>query len=476
MRIVRAHPIPSAVAFVTALAFGLRGCSSSNDESQVGDASGDGDSAHDVATIDGASEHEASDAKSDSGFGCPDSNAPDDVPTSWVRLPVFGCKYPIYVPPDESMLPAPLAWEECTDIGPNPYTCRQLVNDWPNGGSMGGVPVGFVDANGDVILGIRKLQVFMEGDTQMASWMDLVAAADGPVRQAFWVSRQPTYQTPFWFRVASIAELKTTFYALEQVGSKFVREINLGGARDALAPAVLTDTPADAPESGMAFASQSFFALRGASLKIRRWDRTDLGTVYQGLDIQQPAWIGDSLIWSANIVAYGEIWAWTEEKGAYPLISVGAQDVTRAVTNAFSDGKDIVWLLGEDRDQSVSEFYPKRSIMTSKFTLDPSAIQPKRLRSWTPENIWGSDRPDAVGCGYAALQSTDMDNKPELLIVRLSDGVSWPLASPADGHWVWGKPVAVTCDEVFTTTTTAMGINHLRRVRLSSLGPGVLPD
>jgi hypothetical protein len=471
--------VPALVLAAGVFAVGLRGCS---DEEESTAPSPTLDAQSEEAGMDVKVEGPAYDAgdtdskKPDAALACPTTSNPEDVPPGWVRVPVFGCQYPIYAPPDPSMLPPGLSWEECTDIGPDPYTCTQVVVDWPNPNPIGGIPVGHVMPDGKVLLGLRKVQSFTESSVKMFSHMDLLVEADGPVRQAFWISKQSNSNAPFWFQPSSISDKRSTWHALELLDGNFVRAVNLGGPSADLIPPVVTDTPAEGVgAAGMSFTGENFLALRESSLQMRSWDGKDFGKVYQGLDIGNPAWVGDSAVWSANTVAIGQIWAWTEAKGAFPLISFGDDDYTRGVANSFTDGVDLVWLQGEERDIQVSEFYPERSIMTAKFTTDPSALQPKRLRSWEWEHIWGDYRPDAVGCGYAALQSASKNLVSELLIVRVSDGVSWALQSPADKHWVWGKPVAVTCDEVYVTWGT-LGINHLRRVRLSSLGPGMPPD
>jgi hypothetical protein len=470
--------VPVLVLAAGVFAVGLRGCSDDEESSSPATTM---DAQSEEAGMDVKVEgpgYDAGDAhseKSDAALACPTTSDPEDVPPGWVRVPVFGCQYPIYAPPDASMLPPGLAWEECTDIGPDPYTCTQLVVDWPNPYPIGGIPVGHVLPDGKVLLGLRKLQTFVEGAVKMTAHMDLLTEADGPVRQAFWVSKQPTAKAAFWFQPSSISGTRSTWMAQEQLDGNFVRLVNLGGLSSDLMPPIVTDGPAEGPEAGMSFTGENFFALRGSLLRVRGWGGRDFGKVYQGLDIRNPEWVGDSAVWSANTVAIGQIWAWTEAKGAFPLISFGDDDYTRGVANSFTDGLDLVWLQGEERDIQLSEFYPTRSIMTAKFTTDPTALQPKRLRSWPWQHIWGSDKLDVVGCGYAALQSVDKDNRPELMIVRISDGISWPLASPADNHWVWGKPVAVTCEEVFTMWGPP-GKPSLRRVRLSSLGPGTPPD
>jgi len=129
-----------------------------------------------------------------------------------------------------------------------------------------------------------------------------------------------------------------------------------------------------------------------------------------------PVWIGDALLWSAESVPVSQIWTWTESAGPKPLVSF-ANDLTRGAANVFTDGVDLVWLQGEERDPKVSEFYPKRSVMTAKFTTDAIALKPVRVRSWPDEFIWGNDTPNAVGCGYAALRAPSTPGDLQLVII-----------------------------------------------------------
>lgn len=153
-------------------------------------------------------------------------------------------------------------------------------------------------------------------------------------------------------------------------------------------------------------------------------------------------------------------------------------DTNKGAYNVGTDGKDLVWTLGEDHP-STGGTYAKRSIWTSPFTTDPKKLVPKRLRS-DPEIAF--DVNFAVGCGYAAHKLQPPDG---MLIVRLSDGVSWLLpnnltASDKTG-WHWLKAIGVTCDEVFATVAAidspgAKLLNTIARIRLDSLGPGLPPD
>ena len=173
-----------------------------------------------------------------------------------------------------------------------------------------------------------------------------------------------------------------------------------------------------------------------------------------------------------------EVLRWTEKDGTKTLIGFG-NDYSRGAGHPGSDGVDLVWLQGEDRVPSEHNF-PKRWIMTSKFSTDPTQIKPRRLIPWAPSLIGTTtgDLPPPVGCGYAVYDGLGGDLHPGqsgLIIVRISDGVSWMVPSvskvPPDG---WSAPIAITCNEVFSRYKGGF-LETIRRVRLDSLGPGTPP-
>jgi hypothetical protein len=63
-------------------------------------------------------------------------------------------------------------------------------------------------------------------------------------------------------------------------------------------------------------------------------------------------------------------------------------------------------------------------------------------------------------------------------LIRLSDGVSWEVVSETEEqnlNFSFFRPVAVTCDEVLATAST-LSHAEIVRIRIDSLGPGLLPD
>jgi hypothetical protein len=177
-----------------------------------------------------------------------------------------------------------------------------------------------------------------------------------------------------------------------------------------------------------------------------------------------PQVFGKDVLWSTGDLTSGPIGAYDDERGFHVLVQPKSTDYASGVG---SDGKDIVWTLGEG-DEEGAKTWPVRSVITAAYTTDPAAIKPRRLRS-DPGVIVGPD-PWGVGCGYGARPIIGTWG---LQIVRLSDGVAWHLPRPAGMSW--DRVIGITCDEAFMRVNTNSGSN-IARVRLDSLGPGLPPD
>ncbi|MBX3128057.1 MAG: hypothetical protein KF718_15140 [Polyangiaceae bacterium] len=416
----------------------------------------------------------------DGAIPCPEGpELPPDVPDGWVRFPVFGCKYKVYVPPEPSLLPPPLQWEECTDLGPDPYTCTQLVTPWPhNGQPVGGQPRAWKDENGKVILQFRQ----MSGTTVTHAYTAVAAYADGPMLQAIRVSEQ-TNQGPVLAVLpngGAAAPMRALWRFSDYEGSSTanVTEIRGGPVTNPMADLIVRYEKGDVLSAG-GYGGPKYVALVGARLHIREWDGTDLGQQYVGLDIANTTWANaETLIWNAQSAVKSHLYRWTPSGGAEVIHSYG-DDFSKGAASPATDGTDLVWLEGEGRDVGgSSSFFPTMHVVTSKLPASSAPLEPKRLRSWKGEAIWNAA--GAVGCGYAAysmpLTPVNAPLDQRLLIVRLSDGVSWELKSPADNHWNWGQPLTIDCDELITTWGVGFGNFHIRRIRLDSLGPGTPPD
>ena len=203
---------------------------------------------------------------------------PDDVPTGWVKVPVAACWYDLYGPPDASLLPKGLKWQECSDLGPSTYTCRELVVDWQDeaGTPVGGIPYATVLPNGEVLLQVRKLLTRFLGGMKQAAAFDLIVEADGPVRQAFYSSWN-SYQYPAFVLIRTGISATTTGWQIlqNQVG-KTVGNLVLGGKNDALTLPVLHAFNEGDLSSGALRPGSAFYALSGSHLDVYRWDGSNL--------------------------------------------------------------------------------------------------------------------------------------------------------------------------------------------------------
>lgn len=154
-------------------------------------------------------------------------------------------------------------------------------------------------------------------------------------------------------------------------------------------------------------------------------------------------------------------------------------DYTQGAGNFNTDGVDMVWTHGTGKPADGTLEYPVRSIMTAPFTTSPSELKAsaKYLRSDPGQLV---PYPFGVGCGYAARQvftpsqGDGSVGSNDLMIVRLSDGVSWLVsAPPVEQGMGFGFVMGLTCDEVFATANFADEPNTIVRIRLDSLGPSI---
>ncbi len=135
----------------------------------------------------------------------------------------------------------------------------------------------------------------------------------------------------------------------------------------------------------------------------------------EGLEPTSDWMWGDALFWHPNSLSYQNIMVWDAKLGAHSLLR-WLGDRTQGVSNLGTDGRDMVWIYGSGR-------------------------------------------------------------APNARVIR--DGWSWLLPGVnAQAAWKWSDPIAITCDEVFTTVSNGGGgpIAQIARVKLNSLGAGVAPD
>lgn len=405
---------------------------------------------------------------------CLPRSIPKSVPEGWVEYPVFNCEFRLYVPSERQYLPEPLRWEECIDVTEDvSFACRQLAFDpeTEEGGFVGGIPNGYVDENGQVVLQLRKILPIPSSEEK--SYLGLVAEADGMMRQALLATGMKGKQPPYWLVQGSIAPGRATWKTGADIPDDKRKGI-LGGNDTELAPPVMYERPEK--QFALALAGSEYWAEHRGGLEVRDWEMNDLGRAsVAGLSVGTYAWAGPHLVWDQSAIPFSGIWSWLPGIGTRKL-RVFDDDRSRAAASVGTDGVDLVWIEGEGLDPQSGDWrYPIRSVMTAPFTTDPKELSPRRLRSWAPEMIWELQTP-VVGCGYAAFVQIMSTQDSRLFIVRLADGASWTLKSDPDRVYRWSSPVAITCDEIFVSVLTRPLNMHLWRVRLDSLGEPEMAD
>jgi hypothetical protein len=157
--------------------------------------------------------------------------------------------------------------------------------------------------------------------------------------------------------------------------------------------------------------------------------------------------------------------AWVAGKGIQDILiqSVSNQ---RGFTSLGTDGTDLVITYGEN---ATGEYdYSKRTVLRTKYTtssaeLGASAKAVADIPRHSATSRW------AVGCGYAAIGAADSESGVSLLVVRLSDGMTWrkfPLDPKTFGGII---PKAITCQEIFLAAGKK---SHVQRIAIDSLGEG----
>lgn len=463
----------SIVSLTAALAL-FRGCShaASNDPDEAPlDAGAD--------TIADAPEPGRQTPRDDAGPAepkpCLPRSLPKSVPEGWIEYPVFNCEFRLYVPSERQYLPEPIRWEDCIDVTQDvSFACRQLAFDPETevGGFVGGIPNGYRDQNGQVVLQLRKI-LPTPPTMELTTRVGLVAEADGAVRQALLVTGVKGTQPPYWLVQGSSSPGKATWRITANIPDD-KREGILGGDDTELAPPVMYERPEK--QFALALAGSEYWAEHRGGLEIRDWEMNDLGRAsVAGLGVGTYAWAGPHLVWDQSAIPFSGLWIWSPGIGTRKLRAFD-DDRSRAAASVGTDGVDLVWIEGEGLDPQSGDWrYPIRSVMTAPFTTDPQELSPRRLRSWTPDVIWELQTP-VVGCGYAAFVQVPQVAHEQLLIVRLADGASWTLTTDKDRVYQWISPVALTCDEVFVFMNTKRASMQLWRVRLDSLGEPVKAD
>lgn len=453
-----------ALALAFAGVFARLGCACSGSGAAEPD-DGSTDEGHGVIGRDGA----AADAMGDGG------GVPPGVPDGWVPFNDYDPACGFYVPTSTAVLPPPIQWQPCDPnyVQPPGISCRQMVASaippptpgYPLGTSLS--PAWFAP-NGAYVMAIARA----EGPFTYV----MVAEADGPVHSALLV----TYAAPCNVAPVDLRDGRVVYQVFDSEAKGRLSEYG-GGALvaniDDLSPRVLLhyhDEGTRGYHVGLPGVLETTTS-PGNVMILHDWSDGSIQQQIwssgqdQGLEEVPLFFYGQSFFWEATTLPLSKLKVWDADAGVRDFISYGG-DTSQGASDLATDGRDLVWHYGSNRTDP-NGLFPTLADTTAKFTTDPSALQPRRLRSEIG-NAFG-DRIE-VGCGFAADGTGN-----GIRVVRLSDGFSWLL--PSNGStWRWTEPLAVTCTELFAMVAADGDAGWqnigIARVRLDSLGPGTPPD
>lgn len=442
---------------------GAGGTSGAGDTTSVGGASG----------VDGHADAQP----------CPTQTPPSGIPDGWEPYTAYSCACRLFVPGAGGALPSPVTWEPCPQPGPTNPTCRRMNTSWTTGTALSILPRFWFDkTQGKAYLEFDRTNF---GDDQNVRYR-LVADVEGPIRNAF-LQLNPANQGCEVLD-KGLNDGKYSFGVLGDAWSGPIADVEgvIAGDIGAASPSVVLKQSADKNLHTDWSVGADWLSASQASIRARSWNASVWQTVYD--PAQDPDHMpehgarpsGAAVFWEVGAGGYRGVMSWTAAAGARPVLRWYG-DFSQGAGNFNTDGIDMVWTYGTGTLDSTLQF-PTRSIMTTSYTTDPTQAQgtARRLRS-DPGPL--SPYPFGVGCGYAARQVTTLAasdasaGSNDLLIVRLSDGVSWLVsAPPIEQKMGFDHVLGLTCDEVFATATFADEPTTIVRIRLDSLGPGMPPD
>jgi len=476
---MNASRVTAVCASVLFLARCAGGCGKSNEAAPKADSGLDA-AAPDASLYDGGSGDAAGGDASDAGADgppCVPPPKPSVVPEGWEPYTDFSCEQPFYVPSSEQYLPEPLQWEPCPLSSGVASGCKWMKLAAPGSGPLFNKISPNQNGGHHVLL---SPNVRMPDGSGHA--FAVIADLDGTVQTAILDPRTPQAGT-----LLRIQDLTEGYYAIGVAGGdgsqtnafKSQRKGVLIGTVGVLRPTLfqLEVTP-----SVYSWRISSKLLARGEAPAQRitvfpldsapSFELASKSADPDGLAPDRPTLLGDTAVFGVGNLTQQGIMAYDPVQKTHALIRWYG-DTKQGAYNVGTDGKDLVWTYGQDHPAGEGT-YPTRSIWTSPFTTDPKQIQGKRLRS-DPQSAF--DVNFVVGCGYAAhaLHKTD-----GLLVVRLSDGVSWIVPNYPD-TLSWQDAIGMTCEEVFATVSVVPVpgtevVYSIARVRLDSLGPGIAPD
>jgi hypothetical protein len=399
---------------------------------------------------------------------CPPPKPPG-VPDGWTDYLDWqcnGCK--LYIPTSKAVLPPPIAWEKCpVDLGN--ANCEWMAPTWTQSKSPVGGGRFSTTTTGTPLLGFVR-----SGATEVDPYVMLIAEPDGPVHTSVLV---PRTAPGCFFQLYALGDDRVIYKIHgHDAGDDWATSPHqgaIGGFVDDLHPPVLGDFG----EEGSWACSSSRVYRWVTGLTVYTYDWNMQGKTFitspavdpEGLQPHQPVTWKDAFFWTSSNLYQSGINSWTAADGARPFIRyVG--DATKAAGNLGTDGVNLVWSYAEGKKPSEENSkYPVRSIMSSPYTTDPAKVVAKRLRSDPSGSING--QPFRVACGHAAHGGKIFP----VVVVRISDGVSWIVPKSPNAADYVVDVLGLTCEHVYLQGYFG-GRYNIARIRLDSLGPGTPPD
>jgi len=360
---------------------------------------------------------------------------------SWPRWTGWSEQCPFHIAPQHA-LPASPRWAPCSAAGVAAPACRSLVVDGPHGEAhaLAVAPLARVTSTGRVLLSFTELAAAYK------RW--IVADADGPVHAAI---AQPRHPGPRCTLVESGLRDDRAAWLVRGDGSSAVSSSRADAlvtfAFDDRAPRVIFqnhDAVVSNWVAGERFLVRSAaparraeaYAPSGEFLATLHDPRAD--PEHLPLAGNPPLVEGDAVFFEVGDSRTRALHAF-DGRTTRPLLRWPLTDA-RAAGNLGSDGRVLVWT--EGRAPLGDGRYQRTEVMTSPIATDPGALRPRRV-AVDPNALIGA-APFTVGCQRAAHWT------PEgLLLVHLETGQSTTLPAPTNARW--GRPLAVTCDELFVT-------------------------
>jgi hypothetical protein len=374
-------------------------------------------------------------------------------------------------------MPEPITWQQCPDLGQWPRG-ECLINTLDDGHGIGMGPAPNVDTT---IEGSPRIQYTrasisgVEPRDQYNEWV--VARADGPIEFAVRGSRDE----PYCMLVEGGMRDRHAAYTIRGPYESIIDGlllVDLDGRtlQSGYPDDDIFETAWTAGEGWAVRHKAGLTAIRpnGSEERVVHDQSTDPnGMPYNTKAIV----VGDEIVYGAGNYSYTGFYGFHPEHGTRALVTF-PNDLSRGAGNVGTDGKDLVWTLGENRPAGEIG-YPDLSIYTAPFTTDPSSLQPRRLRRDMANDTGTFEKQFAVGCGFAGryIAASGLDCQ----LVRLSDGVAWRFTG-VQLKFRWNRVLGISCEHAYVQANYdgvgqgSPGQRTIVRVRLDELGEGLPAD